>query len=126
MKRLVFSLLIAALFVTVHTTYAQDSKTEVIKLTQVEGKFTKERLTLKPGSYIFEVKNKNVDKPVGLVVAPRAADCSAGVHIKEGYLSKTIDKGETARSQVVTLEPGTYTYFCPLNPTPEYTIEVKE
>ena len=126
MKKLVFNILILALFVTVSQANAQDNETEVVKLTQIEGKFTKEKLTLKPGKYIFEVKNKNVDKPVGLVVAPKTADGKAGVHIKEGYLSKTIEKGESARSQIVTLEPGTYTYFCPLNPTPEYTIVVSE
>lgn len=126
MKKIISSFVIAALILVFNSAYAQDSKTEVVKLTQVEGKFTKEKLTLKPGKYIFEVKNKNVDKPLGLVVAPKTSDGKAGVHIKEGYLSKTIEKGESARSQIVNLEPGTYTYFCPLNPTPEYTIVVTE
>ncbi|MEL7145723.1 MAG: cupredoxin domain-containing protein [Bacteroidota bacterium] len=125
MKKLVFTFLIALIFIAGSTAYAQENA-KVVKLAQVEGKFTKEKLTLKPGSYIFEVKNKNVDKALGLVVAPVGEDGKAGVHIKEGYLSKTVEKGESARSQVVTLEPGTYKYFCPLNPTPEYTIEVKE
>ena len=125
MKKLVFSSLIAILFLSATTVMAQE-KAKVVKLSQVEGKFTKEKLTLKPGKYIFEVKNKSVDKPVGLVVAPADENGKAGTHIKEGYLSKTIEKGESARSQIVTLEPGTYKYFCPLNPTPEYTIEVKK
>ena len=125
MKKLVFSFLVAFIVLAGTTAIAQE-KAKVVKLAQVEGKFTKEKLTLKPGSYIFEVKNKNVDKALGLVVAPADAEGKAGVHIKEGYLAKTIEKGESARSQVVTLEPGTYKYFCPLNPTPEYTIVVKE
>lgn len=125
MKKVVFSFLIAFIVLAGTTAIAQENA-KVVKLAQVEGKFTKEKLTLKPGNYIFEVKNKSVDKALGLVVAPADADGKAGVHIKEGYLSKTIEKGESARSQVVTLEPGTYKYFCPLNPTPEYTIEVRE
>ena len=125
MKKFALSLVIALIFIAGTNAMAQESA-KVVKLAQVEGKFTKEKLTLKPGSYIFEVKNKNVDKALGLVVAPANEDGSAGVHIKEGYLSKTVEKGESARSQVVTLEPGTYKYFCPLNPTPEYTIEVKD
>lgn len=127
MKKVIYSFAIAVLFLTVNGAVAQDNiEAKVIKLSQVEGKFNKEKLTLKPGSYIFEVKNKSVERPVGLVVAPATKEGKAGVHIKEGYLSKTIEKGESARSQIVTLEPGVYKYFCPLNPTPEYTIEVKE
>lgn len=126
MKKVIFTFVVALLFVGASSVYAQNSNAKVVKLSQVEGKFTKEKLTLKPGEYIFEVKNKNVDRALGLVVAPANEEGKAGAHIKEGYLAKTIEKGETSRSQVVTLEPGIYKYFCPLNPTPEYTIEVKE
>jgi len=126
MKKAFYSFIVAVLFLTAGNAVAQDGEAKVIKLSQVEGKFTKQKLTLKPGSYIFEVKNKSVDKPVGLVVAPATAEGKAGAHIKEGYLAKTVEKGESARSQTVTLTSGTYKYFCPLNPTPEYTIEVKE
>ena len=126
MKRVIYSFIVAVLFLGTSSAIAQDSIAKVIKLSQVEGKVNKEKLTLKPGNYIFEVKNKSVEKPVGLVVAPATEEGKAGAHIKEGYLAKTVEKGESARSQVVTLEPGVYKYFCPLNPTPEYTIEVKE
>ena len=126
MKRVIYSFIVAVLFLGTSSAIAQDSIAKVIKLSQVEGKFNIEKLTLKPGNYIFEVKNKSVEKPVGLVVAPATEEGKAGAHIKEGYLAKTVEKGESARSQVVTLEPGVYKYFCPLNPTPEYTIEVKE
>lgn len=105
---------------------AQDQEPQVIKLSQVDGKFTKSELKLKPGAYIFEVTNKKVDREVGLVVANLNEDGAAGEHIKEGYLSNAINKGETARSQVVVLEEGSYKYFCPLNPTPEYNITVSE
>ncbi len=126
MKKVIYSFVVAVLFLSASSAMAQKSEAKVIKLSQVDGKFTKEKLTLKPGKYIFEVKNKSVDKAVGLVVAPATEEGKAGTHIKEGYLAKTIEKGESSRSQIVTLEPGTYKYFCPLNPTPEYTIEVKK
>ena len=46
-------------------------------------------------------------------------------HIKSAYVQKTPNKGETAQSKVVTLTPGEYVYFCPLNKTPQYTLTVK-
>ena len=125
MRKLTFILAIAALIVGT-SAVAQDQQPEVVKLTQVEGKFTKKQLNLKPGTYVFEVTNKSVDREVGLVVANATDEGKAGDHIQEGYLSNTIKKGETASSQAVTLAPGTYKYFCPLNPTPEYTITVSE
>ncbi len=124
MKKL--TLLLAVVALTFSSAIAQDQKPEVIKLTQVEGKFTKKELNLKPGTYIFEVTNKSVDREVGLVVANLNNDGAAGDHIKEGYLSNTIKKGETAQSQTVVLKEGEYKYFCPLNPTPEYTIKVSK
>ncbi len=125
MKKLTFILAFVAL-VAGTTATAQDQEPQVIKLTQVDGKFTKKELNLKPGTYIFEVTNKSVDREVGLVVANLNEDGAAGEHIAEGYLSNAIKKGETARSQVVVLEEGEYKYFCPLNPTPEYSINVSE
>ena len=126
MKKISTLLVAAFILLTGTQLSAQDQEAKVIKLTQVEGKFTKTQLNLKPGTYIFEVTNKKVDREVGLVVAGTTEEGKAGDHIKEGYLANTIKKGETARSQVVVLEEGTYKYFCPLNPTPEYTITVSE
>lgn len=126
MKKLTILLASAFIFFAGTQVSAQDQDAKVIKLTQVEGKFTKSELKLKPGTYIFEVTNKKVDREVGLVVANTTEEGKAGDHIKEGYLANTIKKGETARSQVVVLEEGSYKYFCPLNPTPEYTITVSE
>lgn len=122
-----FSTLLVAVFIFLAGSQvsAQDAP-KVVKLTQVDGKFTKTELKLKPGKYIFEVTNKKVDREVGLVVANTTEEGTTGDHIKEGYLSNAIKKGETARSQVVELGEGTYKYFCPLNPTPEYTIKVSE
>ncbi len=125
MKKFSIILLVAFVFLAGSQVSAQDAP-KVIKLSQVDGKFTKTQLKLKPGKYIFEVTNKKVDREVGLVVANITDEGKAGDHIKEGYLANAIKKGETARSQVVELGEGTYKYFCPLNPTPEYTITVSE
>lgn len=105
-------------------TFAQ-KKAKKVKLSQVEGEFTTKELKLKPGTYVFEVSNKSVDKEVGFVIAPVTSDGKAGEHIQDGYLAKTINKGETSSSKEVNLAKGTYKYFCPMNPTPEYTLVVE-
>lgn len=124
MKNSITSLAFILSIIFCSSVFAQDAK--VVKLSQTDGEFNKKELTLKPGNYIFEVKNKDVDKPVGLVIAPATNGGMAGEHIKEAYLTQTVSKGEKSQSQVVQLKEGTYKYFCPLNPTPEYTIVVKE
>lgn len=111
-----FSILLVAAFVFFAASQVSEQVAKVVKLTQVDGKFTKTKLKLKPGKYIFEVTNKKVDREVGLVVANTTNDGKEGDHIKEGYLANTIKKGESARSQVVELGEGTYKYFCPLQP----------
>ena len=105
-------------------TIAQD-KVETVKLEQTPGQFTTKTLKVKPGTYVFEVSNNDVDHEVGFVLAPKKAGIEAEDHIKQAYLSKTIKAGETASSQKVTLEKGEYVYFCPLNPTPQYTLIVE-
>ncbi|NQZ75758.1 MAG: cupredoxin domain-containing protein [Ekhidna sp.] len=98
---------------------------EKVKLVQKPGKFTQTELKLEAGQkYIFEVKNEGVDKLVGFVVAPKGKTGKED-HIQAAYLYKTIDNGESATSQEVTLEKGEYVYFCPLNPTPQYTLVVE-
>ena len=97
---------------------------EVVSLTQTPGEFEQTELTLKAGeTYRFEVLNNGVDHEVGFVIAEKA---NPDKHVKAGYLAKTVADGETSSSSVVTLEAGEYVYFCPLNPTPQYTITVTE
>lgn len=103
---------------------AQDNKANVIKLDQTDGKFVVESMTVEAGKFIFEVTNQGVDREVGFVLVP-VKNGKEGEHIKTAYLGKTIADGETSKSKVVNLKPGTYSYFCPLNPTPHYTIVVK-
>lgn len=88
----------------------------------------KQRLTeattveLPPGKYIFRVTNKNVPYELGfwlrgasLIDRARLPSVSGG-GLVEG---KTQD-------YVVDLKPGKYVYSCPLNPTPDYNLVVRD
>jgi len=97
---------------------------KTIKLSQSPGEFNIEGLTLSAGTYVFEIANETVDHAVGFVLAPKGKADQAN-HIKEAYVQKTPERGETSQSKVVTLTPGEYVYFCPLNKTPQYTLTVK-
>lgn len=80
-----------------------------------------QKLTLKPGKYIFRVSNKNVPYTVGFWLrgnglANRAMLPSvSGAGLTEG----------TTKDYEVTLKPGEYVYSCPLNPTPDYLLSVE-
>jgi len=118
----IFFLAFAILFSTKGN--AQNVKT--VKLGQSTGVFDKTELKLKSSkTYVFEISNNGVDKEVGFVIAPKGKESDQASHIKTAYLSETIADGETGLSKEVTLAPGEYSYFCPLNPTPLYTITVK-
>ncbi|MEQ9404264.1 MAG: cupredoxin domain-containing protein [Cyclobacteriaceae bacterium] len=122
MKKLIFTLAImaGALF----SVNAQ--KTKTIKLEQTPGQFTETELTLNAGkAYVFEIKNSGVDHEVGFVLTP-AGKTEAKHHVKEAYVTQTVKNGESKKSNVVVLEAGEYVYFCPLNPTPQYKITVRE
>ncbi len=121
MKKSFLSTLVL-LIALVGSTFAQDVKK--VHLEQTKGEFTVKEITLSPGDYIFEVANSGVDHAVGFVVAPEGKTDQEH-HIKNAYLKKTIKDGEVATSNTVSLEKGTYVYFCPLNPTPQYKITVK-
>ena len=97
---------------------------ETVSLEQKPGTFTQKELKLKAGSYVFEVTNNGVDKEVGFVLAPKGSTEQKS-HIKEAYLTKTVSDGESSKSKVVKLAKGEYVYFCPLNPTPQYTLKVE-
>ena len=95
-------------------------KTRTIKLTQTEGEYVQGPLELKAGYYVFQVKNKSVDKDLGFYL--QAAD---GSQVEGSGLQELVGAGETSSSSRVYLAPGTYQYSCPLNPTPHYTVTVK-
>lgn len=121
-KLLVIFLMSFGLFLAIDV-QAQDA--EQVTLTQTPGKFEQTKLKLEAGKpYVFEVTNEGVDHPLGFVIAPKGKT-DQEYHIKNAYLSKTIEDGEAATSKQVTLEKGEYVYFCPLNPTPQYSLIVE-
>lgn len=83
-------------------------------------------LRLEPGKYVFRVTNKNVPYELGFWLREHDYDWRNPLH----KLNKTsvsgggLTEGKT-KDYEVTLEAGkTYLYSCPLNPTPDYRIEV--
>jgi len=78
-------------------------------------------LTLKPGTYIFRVTNKNVPYPLGFwlrgsgIVGRVALPSVSGGGLNPG----------ATKDYAVTLKPGKYLYSCPLNSTPDYKLVVE-
>ena len=97
---------------------------ENVKLTQTPGKFDTENLTLAPGQYQFEIANSSVAHEVGFVLVPKGK-YDAADHIKAAYVKAPVAKGTSSMTSVVDLAAGEYEYFCPLNPTPKYSLTVK-
>ena len=130
MKKIISILVFALTFIG--TVNAQDSmkkdammaeaKATIIALEQTKGEFTQKEITLKEGAYIFEVSNNNVGHKVGFVLAPKA---NPDAHIKTAYVTKAVENNRTESSNVTKLTKGEYVYFCPLNPTPQYTLIVE-
>lgn len=117
----IFSLAIAALFVFSTSISAQ---VNTINLGQTPGEFTVKSLTLSPGDYQFEIANNGVDHEIGFVLAPKGKTDQAN-HIKEAYVTETVKNGKSSKSKIVSLNKGEYIYFCPLNPTEQYSLTVK-
>lgn len=101
---------------------AQDVKT--VSLEQTKGEFTQKKLTLNEGTYIFEISNKGVGHDIGFVLAPKGK-VEAEHHIKDAYVTSLVKNNSKSTSKKVTLKKGEYVYFCPLNPTPQYTLTVQ-
>ncbi len=113
-------------FVLAITFNAQAQEVKTVSLEQTKGEFTQKSITLSEGSYVFNISNNNVGTDVGFVLVPSGKDASdAKNHIKEAYVTKVVANGKTESSKTVALKKGTYTYFCPLNPTPQYTLTVE-
>lgn len=123
MKNLLSIITLLIVVFASHNVTAQ--KTKTIKLEQTPGEFTKTELKLKAGkTYVFEVANAGVHHPVGFVLAPKGKPEQEN-HIPAAYLKSTPNDGESASSSEVILEKGEYIYFCPMNPTPQYTLIVE-
>ena len=96
---------------------------KTIALEQIDGEFTQKELTLDAGTYVFEISNKDIDHEVGFVLAPKGKT-EPEHHIKTAYVTSPVPTGSTSKTNEVVLTAGEYVYFCPLNPTPQYTLIV--
>ncbi|WP_458526208.1 hypothetical protein [Onishia taeanensis] len=77
-------------------------------------------LALAPGDYIFRVTNVDVPYDLGFWLrGDGLIDRARLPSVSGGGLSS----GST-KDYAITLEPGEYVYSCPLNPTPDYVIQV--
>lgn len=127
MKKIIAFIALALTFTLTGT--AQDkmkTKASTVSLEQTTGAFTQKSLTLTEGDYIFEITNKNVGHQVGFVLVPKGADVSKPEnHIQTAYVTKAVENNTSESSNVTTLSKGEYVYFCPLNPTPQYTLVVE-
>lgn len=123
----IFVMVLAFTFTTnAQDKMAKESMVETVSLEQVKGEFTQKEVTLKAGSYVFEISNNNVGHDVGFVLVPKGKEASKPEnHIKTAYVTKAVGNNGKEQSNVTVLEKGEYVYFCPLNPTPQYTLTVK-
>lgn len=120
MRRFITILIVALGF----TFQAQAQQVKTVALEQTKGEFTQKSLTLSEGTYIFEIANAGVDHEVGFVLAPKGKTTQKD-HIKNAYVTSLVKTNKKSTSKKVTLKKGEYVYFCPLNPTPQYTLIVK-
>ena len=115
MKKIILILFISLSFVLTSTAQdhmKQDSKAIVITLEQTKGKFTKEKVTLSEGDYIFNIKNNNVGHAVGFVLVKKGMDTSnPNNHIKSAYVIKTVENNSSQKTNITKLTRGEYIYF---------------
>lgn len=103
-----------------------DKAVKTIALEQTKGEFVQKAITVSEGTYVFEVSNNHAAKEVGLVLVKKGNDASKPEnHIKTAYVTTVAKNGETQKTKATTLAKGKYVYFCPLNPTPQYTLTVE-
>jgi len=93
----------------------------------VNDKTAKERLAqakpleLAPGKYVFRVTNKDVPYMLGFYLRGEGLIASQTLpSVSGGGLEKGVTK-----DYEIELKPGEYVYSCPLNPTPNYKVVVK-
>lgn len=99
------------------------AQTQQVDLTQIPGTFKSEGLELKAGDYQFNIINEGVNHEVGFVLVPKGK-YDATDHIKAAYVKAPVATGKSSLTNLVKLEAGEYEYFCPLNPTPKYSLTV--
>jgi hypothetical protein len=79
-------------------------------------------LVLKPGRYTFRVTNRNVPYALGFWLRGEGLIGRATLPSVSGGGMTT----GTTLDYEIELKPGTYLYSCPLNPTPDYSLIVRE
>lgn len=77
-------------------------------------------MTLKPGRYVFRVTNRNVPYELGFYLRGAGVGRLTLPKVSGGGLARG-----TTRDYAVTLTEGEYYYSCPLNPTPDYRLRVR-
>ncbi|MFV0248351.1 MAG: hypothetical protein ACK5H1_05270 [Tenacibaculum sp.] len=115
---------IAVLLVLIFAFQANAQKVKTITLEQTKGEFTQKSLNLSEGTYVFEIFNNQVGHDVGFVLAPKGKTDKAN-RIKNAYVTSPVKNNSKSKSKKVSLKKGKYVYFCPLNPTPQYTLTVE-
>ncbi len=78
-------------------------------------------IELKPGKYVFRVKNQNVPYELGFWLRGESLIDRARLPSVSGGGLTT---GKT-QDYAIDLKPGNYVYSCPLNPTPDYKLVVR-
>jgi hypothetical protein len=78
-------------------------------------------IELKPGKYVFRVKNENVPYELGFWLRGDGLAARASLPSVSGGGLAT----GKSRDYEIELKPGNYVYSCPLNPTPDYKLVVK-
>ncbi len=101
-----------------------NQEVKTVSLEQTKGEFTQKAITLSEGTYVFEIANSGIDHEVGFVLAPKGKTDAAN-HIKNAYVTKTVATDTKQKSNNVTLTKGEYVYFCPMNPTSQYSLIVE-
>ena len=92
----------------------------------INGKTADERLAksktlnLKPGKYVFRVKNKNVPYDLGFWIRGSTLLTRATLPSTSGGGLST----GKSRDYAITLKEGEYLFSCPLNTTPDYKVVV--
>lgn len=119
---------VALVFGTVFSMNAQDKMmkddkmmkeaVQTISLEQTPGEFSQKNLTVKEGTYVFEISNNAVGHDVGFVLVQKGKDISKPEnHIQTAYVTEVVGTGKTQTSKPTKLAKGEYVYFCPMNPT---------
>ena len=78
-------------------------------------------IILAPGKYIFRISNREVNYPLGFWLRGQGLQRVLLPSVSGGGLETGVTK-----DYEITLTPGEYIFSCPLNPTPDYKLNVSQ